>query len=203
MSSQYGEHQFILDHFKNRDPAALRFLDVGAFDGVSNSNTKPLADLGWSGMCVEPSPPAFCWLMKTHALNRRVELVNAAVVAGAYLAPMQRLRRFHCNTADAHSADQMSTLSTAHRDKWEGHPFRDIWVPVIDWADIDQIRSGSFDFVNIDTEGTNLEVFQAMPFRPEMVCVEADPPDQIGHAVRARYKQQVQIGGNWIGWEPR
>ena len=192
---QYGEATFIAKHFWGRDQATLRFLDVGAFDGVSNSNTKPLADLGWWGMCIEPSPPAFCWLMKTHALNRRVELVNAAVVAGAYLAPMQRLRRFHCNTADAYS--------TAHRDKWEGHPFRDIWVAVIDWADIDQIRSGNFDFVNIDTEGTNLEVFEAMPFRPEMVCVEADPPDQIGHAVRARYKQQIQIGGNWIGWEPR
>jgi len=200
--SQYGEAAFIVDYFRGRDAALLRFLDVGAFDGTTNSNTRPLADLGWSGVCVEPSPPAFCWLMGAYFDHPRVQLVNAALV-GQVEWTGTGLRRMHCNTSDAHSADQMSTLSIAHREKWQGHPFREILISTVNWADIEILYPSGFNFVNIDVEGTNLDVFQAMPIRPEMVCVEADPPERIGDAMRAIYRQQKLIGGNWIGWEPR
>jgi len=195
-SSQYGEHQHILDHFAGRDPAKLRFLDVGAFDGVTNSNTKPLADLGWVGVCVEPSPPAFCRLMKTYADSRRVTLVCAAVGGGNTW--------FHCNSATGEFCDQVSTFSDEHRDKWEGHPFRTIVVNPMSWdLLLASIPGLYFDFVNIDVEGTNLEVFESMPLRPEMVCVEADPRDEIESAIRARYRNALLVGGNWLGWEPR
>jgi len=199
MSSQYGEHQFILDHFAGRDPAQLRFLDVGAFDGQTNSNTKPLADLGWSGVCVEPSPPAFCRLMKTYADNPRVTLVCGAVAGGNPSSAW-----FHCNSADGEHCDQVSTFSEEHRDKWENHPFRAIVVNPMSWERLlASIPGNYFDFVNIDVEGTNLEVFESMPLKPEMVCVEADPRDKIEEAVMDRYRHALLVGGNWLGWEPR
>jgi FkbM family methyltransferase len=198
-TSQYEEAGFILDHFAGRDPAKLRFLDVGAFDGQTNSNTKPLADLGWSGVCVEPSPPAFCRLMKTHAENPRVTLVCAAV-------GHESTTWFHCNSATGEHCDQVSTFSDEHMKKWAGFPFRSIVVSPMSWkrllASVDP-HLLAFDFVNIDVEGTNLEVFESMPLRPEMVCVEADPRDKIESAVRARYRHALLVGGNWLGWEPR
>jgi hypothetical protein len=129
--SQYGEHEAILRHFEGRDSAALRFLDVGAFDGVVNSNTRMLSDAGWGGVCVEPSPPAFCQLMRNYFGNGRVLLVNAALLGdGAGLRP------FDCNSADGVTGDQVSTLSPEHRDKWHGYPFRRIWIPVVTWKDL-------------------------------------------------------------------
>jgi hypothetical protein len=32
------------------------FVDLGSADGVANSNTKVLEDLGWDGVCVDPFP---------------------------------------------------------------------------------------------------------------------------------------------------
>lgn len=54
-TSQYGEGRWIAEHFAGR---VGRFLDVGAFDGKTFSNTWRLAQEGWFGVCVEPSPPA-------------------------------------------------------------------------------------------------------------------------------------------------
>lgn len=202
MSSQYGEHEFILDHFAGRTG---RFLDIGAFDGITFSNTRPLADLGWSGVCVEPSPPAFCHLMRNYEGNPRVELVCAAVWP---VYDASSLRYMHCNTADAWSADMMSTFQEAHRNKWAGHPFRGIWVAGMCWDDllsrIDKGVAGTFQFVNIDVEGVNGRVLDTMPILPEMVCVEWDQ-DADGNAPMRTletfgYKNLKVIGGNILAW---
>lgn len=199
--SQYQEGAFILKYFEGRDPAAHRFLDAGAFDGVTNSNTRPLADLGWSGVLVEPCPPAFCLLMRNYEANDRMTLVNAAIVPHS-----PRLQVFHVNSANGDYCDQVSTFSEDHRAKWGAHPFRPILIHGVTWFDLLEAcdtEHASFDFVNIDVEGTNLEVFRALPFLPEMVCVELDPHVAVLEAVQNRYLNTQVIGGNVLGWNAR
>src|SRR6266566_887458 len=105
MSSQYNEHEHILRHFAGR---IGRFLDIGAFDGLTFSNTRCLAELGWGGVLVEPSPAAFVHLMKGYEGNPNVELVNAG------LAPVSGLFRFWANTKDGLTADAMSSFNSKH-----------------------------------------------------------------------------------------
>jgi FkbM family methyltransferase len=193
--SQYQEATFILEHFAGRTG---RFLDIGAFDGKTFSNTWQLAQLGWSGVCVEPNPPAFCHLMQAYDGNDRVELVNAAVIAPNPDIPM--LREFHCNTLDGYSADMMSTFDQAHKAKWTEHPFRSIWIPTLDWADILGQFGVNFHFINIDVEGLNAEVLADMPIRPELLCVEMDPAEEVTALVSRRYRHTKVIGGNLLAW---
>jgi FkbM family methyltransferase len=56
------------------------FVEVGAFDGESYSNTSFLADQGWSGLYIEPVP-AFCSIIKLrHLFNlSRVSIENLAL----------------------------------------------------------------------------------------------------------------------------
>ncbi len=61
MYSQNNEEKFILEHFKNRKG---KFLDIGAYDGKTFSNTFALVELGWSGLEIEASPINFVNLMK-------------------------------------------------------------------------------------------------------------------------------------------
>lgn len=51
------------------------FLDIGADDGVHRSNTLHFEELGWTGLCIEPSPARFPAL----ARNRRCECLNVAI----------------------------------------------------------------------------------------------------------------------------
>jgi hypothetical protein len=47
--SQNNEQEIILNFFNGR---IGRYLDIGAFDGVSMSNTLALVELGWQGTAI-------------------------------------------------------------------------------------------------------------------------------------------------------
>jgi len=197
--SQYGEATFIYEHFAGR---VGRFLDIGAFDGTTLSNTKPLADAGWSGVCVEPSPPAFCWLMKAYEGNPRIDLANVCV------SPQngKRIQRFDCNTSDGYSADAVSTLIPAHAAKFKDQPFREIFIPTVSVQDLRWAFGEKFDFINIDVEGLNTEVLWGVggEMKAEMVCVELDPigdmPTMKAVLGEMGLTEHKLIGGNLLAW---
>lgn len=62
--SQNREQRIILDFFGAHRGT---FLDIGANDGVTLSNTRALALLGWSGILVEPAPMAYRKLLENCA----------------------------------------------------------------------------------------------------------------------------------------
>ena len=61
--SQNNEEEVILNYF---DGKIGTFLDVGANDGVTLSNTRALAERGWRGVLIEPSPKAFALLKENY-----------------------------------------------------------------------------------------------------------------------------------------
>jgi FkbM family methyltransferase len=194
-TSQYGEHLIIEQHFAGR---VGHFLDIGAFDGFSNSNTWLLAQAGWTGVCVEPSPPAFCELMKRYHGNPRVHLVNAAIAKQAKLAT------FHCNSEDGTHCDQVSTLDPKHLQKWGGFPFTKMLTPTLTYDALMAGLTGAeisthFDFVNIDVEGINDEVLLQAWNDIELTCVELDPLDRVMQiAEHFGYKRLQVVGGNLL-----
>ena len=193
--SQYGEHLIIEQHFAGR---IGHFLDIGAFDGKTNSNTRGLAELGWTGVCVEPSPPAFCELMRTYHGNPRVHLVNAAI------AKQTRLATFHCNSEDGTHCDQVSTLDAKHLAKWGGFPFTKMLTPTLTYDALMAGLTGAeistkFDFVNIDVEGLNDDALLQVWCDVELICVELDPRDRVMQiAEHFGYKRRQIIGGNLL-----
>ncbi len=52
-----------------------RFIDIGANDGISCSNTALFALRGAAGLCFEPNPEAFARLRSFYACARRIECV--------------------------------------------------------------------------------------------------------------------------------
>ena len=185
--AQYGEDKDILKFFGDY---VGRFLDVGAHDGITFSNTARLAERGWSGVCVEPSPSTFIHLIENHK-GRPIELVNAAI------APESKLMRFWDSGGDA-----LSTLTEAHRDKWAGYPFRGMWLKPITWDDLLSVLPGPYDFLNIDVEGINAEVALFAPLDAigaRMICLEDDlgnRRDEVLSKFRAQGYKARQVGAN-------
>lgn len=79
MSYAQFQDESIIDGFFGKDYVG-RFLDIGAFDGVSMSNTRALALRGWSGVLVEPSPWVFPRLYAIYKDHKdKFVVINAAV----------------------------------------------------------------------------------------------------------------------------
>lgn len=166
MYSQNREEEVILANLA----AEGKFLDIGAYDGVVFSNTRALLEKGWGGVLVEPSPIVFSQLIQnTEGYQDRVTLVNGAVVSGE-----SSFVTFYDSMGDA-----ISGYDPAHLDKWDGHlKWRPFVIQTMNILSLLDRIGTEFDFVNIDTEGTNMELLQAMPWSEmptvKMVCIEYD-----------------------------
>ena len=164
--SQNDEQRYITEYFGDTKG---RFLDIGAYDGRTFSNTLRLAELGWSGLCLEPDPIVFPHLENVHAEHTYVRCVRAA------FGPHSGTIKFYTSNGDA-----ISTTNDAHKAKWEAGwkvTYTEIEVPTMTWADIESNFAQPFEFVNLDVEGTNWELLQLLPLShmsTKLICVEHD-----------------------------
>lgn len=122
-----------------------RFLDVGAWNAETFSNTRALYNLGWSGVMVEPSPGPMHGLLKEYGNDPRITLIQAAVCLPGN-GPLEKLYI---------TDDALSTHRKELADRWgdKGGFFGKLIVAALPPAEI--LDFGPFDFINIDTEGSS------------------------------------------------
>ena len=162
--SQGGEQALILKSLEGI--AAGRFLDIGAFNAKALSNTRALYEMGWGGVVVEPSPGPVKGLIQEYGTSDRVIVVAAAVGLDRHMV------KFHATD------DALSTSESRNLEIWkERGGFYGTWyVPMVTLHEI-MHQFGAFDFVNIDTEGTSLQLLEALlatEMKPRCISVEHD-----------------------------
>jgi FkbM family methyltransferase len=174
--SQNNEESVILDllrqaGFLTEKASAGHFLDIGAYDGKTFSNTLRLAEMGWSGICVEPSPLPFSGLLQVHRGNPNVICVNAAItVEGGWL-----------DFWDA-GGDAVSSSNPEHVKKWSagagGVKFRNYTLKSVSLEELFNRFGKRFEFINLDVESCNWDLFSNFPWdyltETAVICVEHD-----------------------------
>ena len=150
--SSHNEDRFAIRYFGgagNWTDGRRTFLEIGAFDGVTESNTIIMERcLGWRGVLVEPNPRGFDALKasgRTHST-----LVHAS--------PM-------CETE---SEVPMSPLpfTSARTNPEPGAPHGAVPVPCVSLTDI-LLRAGHrrVDFFSLDVEGSEDRVLATLDFK--------------------------------------
>lgn len=84
-TSQQGQSAYIMSLFGGEDivkKIPKYAIEIGAFDGVTNSNVKPFFDLGWHGTCIEPDPLSFNKLKDLYLSNDKVHTFNICIYDG-------------------------------------------------------------------------------------------------------------------------
>ena len=165
MSSQFSEEEHILARLGNLPSGKL--LDIGAWDPVCFSNSRALLEKGWGGILIEPSPVPLWNLMKAYKDREDVTIIAAAVGLESGLAKFKI-------TADAVSSADEKTWGV-----WKdaGGYVGQCLVPMLTLADIFARFGGDFGFINIDTEGSSVDLalqLFASGVRPKCLCVEHD-----------------------------
>lgn len=173
--SQNNEESIILEYFKGMKPG--KFVDIGAFDPFKFSNVRALYEKGWSGILVEPSPDNFKRIEDHYKGEERIRVLNLAV------GPETKMIDFYESIGDA-----VSTSNENHKEKWgsAGVQYNKIQVPQVSVSYfMDKFCVVTFccdtDFLNIDTEATNFELFSLIPDviwqGLKMLCIEHDLHD--------------------------
>jgi FkbM family methyltransferase len=196
MYSQNNEEIVIHGELERLGIITGSFLDIGAWDGIGFSNTFRLAELGWGGVCVEPSPMVFPKLVRNYENNDKIKLVNAAI------SPTKaEVSKWFDSGGDA-----ISTTSPEHKDKWEsGFKVKYTGWYIFTMPVEALLHAFGFDFevINIDVEGTNYALFLAMPWhalkKTRIICVEHDNHYQAMADVVATFGfQRIGLNGENI-----
>lgn len=160
--SQHEEQRRILEFFKDQKEGV--FWDIGAGDGVTNSNTRALSDRGWEGVLFEPLHASFCRLVANYS-GRKAFLFNLAVSnnLGLYM--------LWCHP----TLPEWSSLDLTWTADWSNLASMQKVLCVT----IDQLSSGGLDapdFLSIDTEGMDAAILESAPekFTPRLIVTEID-----------------------------
>lgn len=175
--SQYGEDLFVEEFFGNHPG---RFLEIGALDGVRDSNCRRLALHGWTGVAIEANPFLYCQLAKTYQNSTNVSTMCALVMG------TKSIRVFHLN---------QDGLSTTHPDVFEALHRRVAFhgychLPSVTPDEILEFYHGPFEFVSLDAEGVDIEIAWAsknLLQGTRLLCIETDLP---GQGPNADYQQR-------------
>ncbi len=181
--AQFGEDRVLWQVFRQR-PLGF-FIEVGAYDGVTLSNTYFLEQMGWRGLLVEPIGE-LC--RRAAAARPRSRAIHAACskrgsTGTAKFTVSQNVPVLSFLTADAEHVERckregatlveidvpLTTLDDIlGKQRTEGDANGNPWVPNQGWR---------VDLVSIDTEGCELDVldgFNLERVKPRVLVIEND-----------------------------
>lgn len=161
--SQNNEQEIILGYFGYFKG---RFLDLGANDGQTLSNTRALALNGWSGTLVEASPKAARLARELYKNNDKVQVIEKAIASHTGTVKFYESGK-HLSDGDV---SLVSTIVPSELDRWRNEQFTELEVPC---DTVGNIVQGHYDFVSIDIEGMDYDVLTQLHLTDvKMVCVE-------------------------------
>lgn len=175
--SQNNEQEIIANFFKDHKGT---FLDMGANDGITLSNTYALVLGGWKGTLVEASPKAFDRLVKNLSPNDNLDAYNCAV--GSYDGKI-----ILKESGELLGKGDVALVSSTKDDevhRWDSLniPFENVEVECITFKTLlERSEEKTFDFVSIDIEGMELEVLPQMDFNAlgtRLACIEFNGKDK-------------------------
>lgn len=168
--SQNNEQEAILKYFGDFKGT---FCDLGANDGQTLSNTRALAELGWCGILVDPSPAAFAKLENLYAKEKKgcFYLYNFAI--GNFNGPGV----LHDSGSLLKKGDSglVSTLVPEEKKRFQHVlPYTEIDVKVFRWKTfLNRCKIKKFDFISIDCEGLDGDILEQIDISETMcICIE-------------------------------
>jgi FkbM family methyltransferase len=123
------------------------FVEVGAADGVLNSNSKALEDRGWTGICIDPFPSNMagrrCLVMKEVVSRRTGEVVQFHPLGE--MGGIAQTLATHKDAATSAAAVELRTVTLGDLlARAQAPPF--------------------IHYLSVDVEGAELDVLHGIPF---------------------------------------
>jgi len=175
--SQSKEDKIILNMFKS--PGF--FVDVGAADGVTFSNTLLLEERDWSGLNIEPDRASFDKLAK----KRKTQCIFGAV------GNSNGMCKFYEHAAGLISTvDLNKSIDFRKKDKRtcgispEEYTCTDVPRYTLRFLLSEYEVPKKFEFLSIDVEGYEIPVLEGMDFntfRPQVIAIEGSTKQDIAN----------------------
>jgi len=166
--SQWGEDRAIASVLFNESPSF--FVEVGAYDGITDSNTYYFELIGWKGICVEPHPHYFPICVKNRPNSRCLDL--AAWEEDGYSTEFYST--MPGNVARIGRLDGLKKTMRMYPGIKVGDPIR-VQTRTLDSIFREHGVPRGFGLLSIDVEGTEFNVLRGLTledYLPRFVIIE-------------------------------
>lgn len=193
--SQNGQDKWLFENGFNYNGGS--FMEIGAYDGITNSNSKFFEDsLGWKTILIEPNPNVIDKLKKNrpnseiyHNVVSKENGIEKFIAAVGYCEQLSGINRSY---NPEHKA-RLHSETIAHNG---AILFFD--MPSITIEDL--FATGIPDVLSIDTEGAEQEIISSYSWErgPKIVIVENAYNEKYAEAFYSKYEQAIRIGSDII-----
>lgn len=161
--SQYNQDKILNEkYFKNKENGV--FLDIGAHDGISLSNTYFFEkSLNWSGICFEPMTSVFEKLKE----NRNCVCINGCAWNKTEKKKFRMIEGYSEMLSGIIDSYNDSHLNRIEQEcHGYGSTYKDIDVDCYDINEVlNQYNFTKIDLISIDTEGSEFEILKNINFK--------------------------------------
>lgn len=160
--SQAGQDKWVVETLLPTKSNAV-FVDIGAHDGVSFSNTCALERLGWTGLAVEPIPEVFEKLER----NRRCSTLRGCIGDPPGKRRFRRVRGYaEMLSGLVEDYDPRHLARIARETETLGGEIEEIEVDCFNFHEALAARGIiSVDYLSVDVEGAELAILQSIDFK--------------------------------------
>jgi len=160
--SMNGEDIFINNYFKNKIGF---YVDVGAYHPLELSNTCLLHKKGWGGINIDINSLSINYFnfLRPNDININIAASNKKTIKTIYY----QKKKSPLNTLKIKQAKKMF-IGNIKKSKVKSETLTTI-------IDNTKFKGKKINFLNIDTEGSDLEILKKLNFKkykPELICVE-------------------------------
>lgn len=172
--SQNNEQGIILNYFGD---FVGTYLDLGANDGITLSNTYALYKNGWNGVCVEASPKAYQRLLENQPNSKCLEVAIGSYDGEIILNESgELLGNGDTSLVSSTKPEEMKRWSSLNM------AFKPINVRCITFNTLlKETNITGIDFLSIDIEGMELDVLPQIDFNKlgtRLACIEFNGKDK-------------------------
>ena len=153
MYSSNGEDEAIMAYFEKLGIKSGRFLDIGAANGITLSNTHMMARNGWTGVCIDANAQELFNLNNLYWDMPNVEIVEGLICDGHGLKEFWNAKSANISTSSKRMQDRGRERVGARKVFVAGFTLDDIFAKF----------GGEYHFINIDLEDGTLPIMRALP----------------------------------------
>lgn len=191
--STANEDDWIHDYFMKRGITKGRFLDIGAANGITLSNTYLLVQNGWSGVCIDANAQELFNLNNLYWDNPNIEIVQGCIAESGGIKEFWNAKSANISTSSKRMQERGRERTGA----------RHVWVAGFTLDDLWSRFGRHFEFISIDLEDGTLPIMRAIPddvLRAcQCLCVEHLKADRFfGEDEESQIKEWGQAKGFWV-----
>jgi len=166
--SQFGHDKWVVESLLPHVKKGV-FVDVGAHDGVSFSNTLRLEQLGWKGMAIEPIPHIYEKLIK----NRTCTTIQGCIGPKEGLAKFRLIKGYSemlSGLIDEYDERHLKRIQK-EVDLYGGE-VEDIEVKCYNFNSLMNSHGiTKIDYLSVDTEGAEFKILKSINFKKIKISV--------------------------------